>query len=285
MEFKRFEGFFGGGLLQKEFDEKLPKCPFCGEYPHWLLNHKTGWSSNSTTCMCEKCKGKLNIIHSGLTIDDLQVVDLGEKNIYNLSLNSKYHVGTLSLLVSNSSITSPTMEIQSVNSTVSNYSNNVGTQKNVGVIIGIIIAILAIVGFSLFGIFVLGPDKGYYIGDTIKYDNVEIVVTDVSERVYNSDEFSGYTLIINFSMKNKNSEDFKFDLDNIYIKTEDKSEKYERIVYLGDSVIFDETLMPGGIYNYTLSYRVPYSLSEKKYSIFFDLKYLHSISQCHLYEK
>ena len=81
------------------------------------------------------------------------------------------------------------------------------------------------------------------------------------------------------------SEDFKFDLDNIDIKTEDKSEKYERIVYLGDSILFDETLMPGGSYNYTLSYRVPYSLKDKNYIIFFDLRYLHSISQCNLYNK
>lgn len=162
---------------------------------------------------------------------------------------------------------------------------NGNRKTNVGIVVGVLIGIIAIVGFSLFGIFVLGPDKGYYIGDTIKYDNVEIVVTDVSEKVYSSDSFNGYTLTVNFSMKNKNSEDFKFDLDNIYIKTEDKSEKYERIVYLGDSVLFDETLMPGGNYNYTLSYRVPYSLKDKNYIIFFDLRYLHSISQCKLYER
>lgn len=280
MEFKRFEGFFNGGLLQKKFDEQLPRCPFCGEYPHWLLNHKTGWTSNSTTCMCEKCKGKLNIIHSGLIIDNLQVVDLGERNIHNLRLNSTYHVSMLSTLASNSNNTRFNTKTDNV-SMVSDYSDTTVAQKKSWLVIGIFIAILAIVGFSLFGVFVLGPDSGYYIGDTIKYDNVEIVVTNVSERVYNGDEFSGYILTVNFFIKNNNSEDFKFDLDDIYIKTEDKSEKYERNGYL----IFDETLIPGGRYNYTLSYLVPYSLREKKYSIFFKLKFLHSISQCHLYEK
>ena len=154
-----------------------------------------------------------------------------------------------------------------------------------GIIVGVLIAIIAIVGFSLFGIFVLGPDKGYYLGDTINYDNVEIVVTDVTDEVYQSDNFVGHKITVNFSIKNNNSEEFKFDLDDIYIKTEDGSGKYERMVYLGDSVLFDEILIPGGSYHYTLSYRVPYSLSDKNYIIFFDLKEVHSISQCNLYSK
>ena len=151
MEFKRFEGFFGGGLLQKEFDEKLPKCPFCGEYPHWLLNHKTGWSSNSTTCMCEKCKGKLNIIHSGLTIDDLQVVDLGEKNIHNLALNASYHIialNSLAKIVKTADAQNNFFEQEST----PNITHNVGidhstTKKQTGVILGII---SFIVTFCLF---------------------------------------------------------------------------------------------------------------------------------------
>jgi hypothetical protein len=162
---------------------------------------------------------------------------------------------------------------------------NENKKQMVGIIIGVLIALIAIVGFSLFGIFVLGPDKGYYLGDTINYDNVEIVVTNVTDEVYKSDKFVGYKITVNFSMKNKNSEEFKFDFDDIYIKTEDNSGKYERIVYLGDSVLFDEVLIPGGSYNYTLSYLVPYSLTDKNYIIFFDLKEVHSISQCNLYSK
>ena len=162
---------------------------------------------------------------------------------------------------------------------------NENKKQIAGIIIGVLIAIIAIVGFSLFGIFVLGPDKGYYLGDTINYDNVEIVVTDVTDEVYKNDNFVGYKITVNFSMENKNSEKFKFDLDDIYIRTEDNSGKYERIVYLGDSVLFDEVLIPGGSYNYTLSYIVPYSLTDKNYIIFFDLKKVHSISQCNLYSK
>ena len=162
---------------------------------------------------------------------------------------------------------------------------NENKKQIAGIIIGVLIAIIAIVGFSLFGIFVLGPDKVYYLGDTINYDNVEIVVTDVTDEVYKNDNFVGYKITVNFSMENKNSEKFKFDLDDIYIRTEDNSGKYERIVYLGDSVLFDEVLIPGGSYNYTLSYIVPYSLTDKNYIIFFDLKKVHSISQCNLYSK
>lgn len=119
----------------------------------------------------------------------------------------------------------------------------------------------------------------------IVYDNVDIVVTAVYESPYSSEKFHGYTLKVDFSIKNNDSEDFNFDLDDIYIKTEDRDEKYERVVYLDGSLFFDESIIPGGTYNYTLSYHVPYSIEQKNYIIYFDLKFLHSISQCKLYSR
>lgn len=158
------------------------------------------------------------------------------------------------------------------------------------VVIGIIgFLFLVCIAFILYGVFVLGPDEGpndgYHIGDTIVYDNADIVVTAVYESPYSGEHFNGYTLRVDFSITNNGSEDFNFDLDDIYIKTEDRDEKYERVVYLDDSFLFDESIIPGGTFNYTLSYRVPYSIEQKNYIIYFDLKFLHSISQCKLYNR
>ena len=46
-----------------------------------------------------------------------------------------------------------------------------------------------------------------------------------------------------------------------------------------------EIIIPGATYTYNLSYVVPYSLKDKNFIIFFDLRFLHSISQCNLYNK
>lgn len=97
MEFRRYDGIFNGAP-QKKIDSELPVCPFCGEYPHWNLNVRNGFSAN-ITCMCEKCKGKLYTEYYGmLNMDNLRVVDLGEKNIHNLSLNGTYNILSLNSL-------------------------------------------------------------------------------------------------------------------------------------------------------------------------------------------
>ena len=96
MEFKRYDGFFNGAP-QKKFDKELPLCPFCGEDPHWNLNIKNGFTA-SVTCMCEKCKGKLNAEYTVLDIDNLRVIDVGTKNTHNLVLNASYHIVSLNSL-------------------------------------------------------------------------------------------------------------------------------------------------------------------------------------------
>lgn len=94
MEFKRYDGFVGSAP-QKKVDKGLPICPFCGKYPHWLLNLTSGFVSKMT-CMCEKCGGKLYTESTGISFsDDLRVVDIGTQNINNLALNGVYHIETL----------------------------------------------------------------------------------------------------------------------------------------------------------------------------------------------
>ena len=164
---------------------------------------------------------------------------------------------------------------------------NENRKTNVGIVVSVLIGIIAIVGFSLLGIFVLGPDKGpnggYHIGDTILYDGVEIVVNGVSEEK-NSGNFDGYKLTVQFSMKNTTNEDFKFSLDDIYIKVDSSGAKYERSA-TWDNFWDDQTLIPGGSYSFEILYKVPYSLSRENYTIFFDLRFMHSISRCKLYER
>ena len=96
MEFKRYDGFLSRyNIIQKKFDKELLVCPFCGEFPHWYFNVQNGFNLISATCMCEKCKAKLNIEYKVLNINTLKVVDIGEKNIHNLEINNTYTLEVL----------------------------------------------------------------------------------------------------------------------------------------------------------------------------------------------
>lgn len=94
MAYKRYDGFYGKALQQKI--DNLTPCPFCGENSHWLLDIQTGFSRNTVTCMCEKCGAKLNTESNGFDWNDnMRVVDLGNKNVNELALNSTYHIQAL----------------------------------------------------------------------------------------------------------------------------------------------------------------------------------------------
>ena len=100
MAFKRYDGFVGSAP-QKKMDNGLPKCPFCGEHPHWLLDLQSGFTA-TMTCMCEKCGGKLYSENHGFSFDDnLRIVDVGSKNLNNLPLNSVYHIKSLNTIAQN----------------------------------------------------------------------------------------------------------------------------------------------------------------------------------------
>ena len=144
MEFKRYDGFLNGAP-QKKFDNELPLCPFCGEYPHWNLNIKNGFAA-SVTCMCEKCKGKLNTEYTVLNIDNLRVVDVGEKNIHNLTLNASYHIIALNSLAKTtkvSDIENDLFKKEPITNITHNIESDNITKKRTGVILGVISFIVA----------------------------------------------------------------------------------------------------------------------------------------------
>lgn len=159
MEFKRYDGFFNGAP-QKKIDSELPVCPFCGENPHWHLNIKNGFTV-SVTCMCEKCKGKLNAEYSVVNFDNLRVVDLGEKNIHNLTLNAVYHIIALNSLARTTKSESEKNDnafykhpfTENITHTV---EHNNTKNKKIGAVIGIISFIVV---FSLF-LWILLPGGG-----------------------------------------------------------------------------------------------------------------------------
>lgn len=100
MAFQRYDGFVGSAP-QKKMDNDLPKCPFCGEHPHWLLDLQSGFTA-TMTCMCEKCGGKLYSENHGFSFDDnMRIVDVGTKNLNNLPLNSVYHIKSLNTIAQN----------------------------------------------------------------------------------------------------------------------------------------------------------------------------------------
>ncbi len=100
MSYRRYNWFFEF-QPQKTIDEELPKCPFCGESPNWLLDVKKGVNCNFT-CMCEKCQGKLYTEVFGMSMDkNMRIVDLGIKNLNNLSLNAVYHIESLDTIARN----------------------------------------------------------------------------------------------------------------------------------------------------------------------------------------
>ncbi len=144
MEFKRYDGFLNGAP-QKKFDNELPLCPFCGEYPHWNLNIKNGFTA-SVTCMCEKCKGKLNTEYTVLNIDNLRVVDVGEKNIHNLTLNASYHIMALNSLAKTakvSDVENGFLKQEPIPNITRNIESDTTTKKRIGAILGVISFIVA----------------------------------------------------------------------------------------------------------------------------------------------
>lgn len=149
------------------------------------------------------------------------------------------------------------------------------------ILLGVLISIIMIA--------VLGPDEGpndgYHLGDTFRYDAIDIKVNAVTEKKTTTDNSERWLLTITFNLKNNATEVFKFSYDSIYIKTEDRGEKYDHaLLTLGD-VLAHEYIMAGGSKTFTINFYVPYSITEKNYVMYFDFKFFHKISQCKLYER
>lgn len=97
MDFKRYEGT-KYSVIQNKADKNLPKCPFCGQTPHWLFNIKGGFNA-ATVCKCEKCGGQLYSEEGGVTFGKkFRVVGIGCQNRHDLQINSVYDIKTLNNL-------------------------------------------------------------------------------------------------------------------------------------------------------------------------------------------
>lgn len=102
MAFKRYDGI-SGSAPQKKIDKGVPKCPFCGCFPHWLLQIDGGFfKSPVALCMCEKCGAVLRMESKSLEYADVvDIVDTGRVNALNLPVNQRFSMVALQNIASN----------------------------------------------------------------------------------------------------------------------------------------------------------------------------------------
>lgn len=147
MAFKRYDGVHNGAI-QKKVDDELTKCPFCGESPHWLLDAHNGMIATAT-CMCEKCGGKLYFENRGFSWENnLQVVDVGTRNIRNLTLNATYHITSLQSVaneISASGNTTKTINTPIINSTTNGATTTSKSHKNILTFLGFVIIAFVVI--------------------------------------------------------------------------------------------------------------------------------------------
>ena len=134
--------------------------------------------------------------------------------------------------------------------------------------------------------------SGYYIGETMRYEDIEITVTDVtSQRVDNEySEYNGFNEIkIYFTYKNDGKEDFTVNPSNVTIKTEDKGEVYNYTSFSASKGILgifsSETIIAGTDKTYNITFYTPYSLQAKKFSVVFCWGILYDEQEYHLYQR
>lgn len=157
------------------------------------------------------------------------------------------------------------------------------------VVIIIVVAILAIIG-GLTGKDTTNESSNdvlFYLNETMPYDDIDITVTNIIQKpVQNEDSNSPkYLMTISFSLKNNRKKEFKFSYDNIYIKIENRGEKYEYSPESLGQALFSETLMAGGSNNYDIRFYTPYPINEQKYIMYFDWGILHAKQSYRLYNR
>lgn len=109
----------------------------------------------------------------------------------------------------------------------------------------------------------------FYLNETMSYDDIDVIVSGLSEKIATSGEHSGnYILSVSVTLKNNRSKDFKFDYPETYIKTEDTGQKYE--VSYGFDYAFGDTIISGAKKDYVMNFYTPYSYKETNFIIYFD---------------
>lgn len=168
--------------------------------------------------------------------------------------------------------------------------------KRTVVIIVAIVAALWVIG-SIIGILTGDNESeddvvvdGCYIGDTLRYEDIDITVTGITSQKnenVNSDYYGLNELKVYFTYKNNGTKDFDVSTSDIHIKTEDKGEKYKCTFFSGTQnladAIWGETIIAGAEKSYNITFYVPYSVEEKKFIMCFDWGILSTEQEYHLY--
>ena len=146
----------------------------------------------------------------------------------------------------------------------------------------LLILILMFTAFIFSGCMTKEKEEQFFIGETMPYEDVDVIVNSVFEQKINSGDYTGkYKLKVFITLKNFQTKDFKFPYSDVYIKTADTNQKYE--VSYGFNDILGHTIMSGASESFELSFYTPYSLNEKKFVIVFDWGLLSSEKEYFLY--
>lgn len=125
------------------------------------------------------------------------------------------------------------------------------------------------------------PVGGYYFGEKLDYNDIDITVTKVTCEL-NSDETSKYCglyrLKVYFTYKNNRTKEFEVKKSVITLKTEDKGEKYDAV-----SLSSTQKIIAGAEKSYWVSFYTPYDCADKHFIVTFDWGLLSGSEDYHLY--
>ncbi len=123
-------------------------------------------------------------------------------------------------------------------------------------------------------------EREFYLGETMDYEDVDIIVTSLSETLvirenegYDEEQ---YDLKVVVTVKNNKTKDFKFKYGDVYVKEKNIGAKYEvnipanHIGYL----LSGDIIISGAAKTYEMSFYSPYSYKTNKFIMMFDWGYL-----------
>lgn len=174
-----------------------------------------------------------------------------------------------------------------------NYSqtNKPRNKKTIVIVFVIVVAVLGIIISNIIGnsenmqseeTTNTDTNNNFYVGETMNYDNIDVTVDSISETQYSlsSNNENGYIIKVTFTLKNNGTEEFSVDDDCFDLRTEDKNERYTT-----EQFLFYRSIIAGGQETFWLQFKVPYSMTEKNYIMYFDWGFLHTEQAYHLYNR